>query len=262
MHFSFDLISDLHIETWKDFDWTGQATSPFCVVAGDVARDPELVRETLAHLGECYQAVFYIDGNDEHRYYLDNITQSYQQLQATLNNIPKVIWLHDNVVIVNGVAILATNGWWSYDFDETIDYDQTQYWYQQKMDCLPGTAESLTGVAFNDANYLSRSIKRLQTHQDVKAIVLVTHTVPSSTIINHDIDLVGTYRFNCMGNRYIRTALDEDTESKVRVWTFGHYHKSVDRVIGNVRYVNNCRGRGDTDWCQPAYYPKKITVEI
>ena len=39
MKFAFDLISDLHIETWPDFDWTGQATSPYCVVAGDVARD-------------------------------------------------------------------------------------------------------------------------------------------------------------------------------------------------------------------------------
>jgi hypothetical protein len=29
MLFAFDLISDLHVDTWpKPFDWTGQATSP------------------------------------------------------------------------------------------------------------------------------------------------------------------------------------------------------------------------------------------
>ena len=60
MNFSFDLISDLHIETWDNFDWTDQATSPYCIVAGDIARDPALVASTLAHLGRCYPGgVFY-----------------------------------------------------------------------------------------------------------------------------------------------------------------------------------------------------------
>jgi hypothetical protein len=69
MKFAFDLISDLHVETWDSFDWTGQATSPYCVVAGDVARDRQLLlADVLKHLGECYPGgVFYIDGNDEHR---------------------------------------------------------------------------------------------------------------------------------------------------------------------------------------------------
>ena len=51
MEFNFDLISDLHIETWPTFDWTGQATSPYCLVVGDVARDRKLLMETLKHLG-------------------------------------------------------------------------------------------------------------------------------------------------------------------------------------------------------------------
>ena len=47
MNFSFDLISDLHVETWNEFDWSGQATSPYCVVAGDVARDRSLLIDAL-----------------------------------------------------------------------------------------------------------------------------------------------------------------------------------------------------------------------
>jgi hypothetical protein len=53
MTFAFDLISDLHIDTWKDFDWTGQATSPYCVVAGDVTRDRAELLAALEHLGQC-----------------------------------------------------------------------------------------------------------------------------------------------------------------------------------------------------------------
>ena len=262
MQFNFDLISDLHIETWDSFDWTGQATSPYCIVAGDVARDRDVLRQTLQHLGTCYQGVFYIDGNDEHRHTLDNLGDSYQFLDRTLDNIKNVIYLQDNVVIINGVAILATNGWWSYDMDPALDYDQSQQWYQDRMKTISSTADAITGLAFNDATYMINSVRKLQTHQDVRAIVVVTHTVPAPWIVNHDIDLVDTWRFNCMGNPHMQLVIDEDTENKIHTWCFGHYHKSVDRDLHGIRYVNNCRGRGDTEWSQSVYYPKRITVEF
>jgi hypothetical protein len=93
MSFSFDLISDLHIESWPNFDWSNQATSPYCVVAGDVARDTELVVKTLQHLGQCYAGVFYIDGNEEHRYQLNDLDKSYQDMSAAVSNIPNVVYM-------------------------------------------------------------------------------------------------------------------------------------------------------------------------
>ena len=262
MQFNFDLISDLHVETWDSFDWIGQATSPYCIIAGDVARDRDQLRQTLKHLGECYQGVFYIDGNDEHRYSLDSLGSSYKFLNRTLDDIPNVIYLQDNVVIVNGVAILATNGWWSYDFDPALDYDQSQMWYQDRMNITMSSADAITTLAFNDATYMINSVRKLQTHQDVRAIVIVTHTVPAPWIVNHDIDLVDTWRFNCMGNPHMQLLLDEDSENKIHTWCFGHYHKPVDRMFSGIRYVNNCRGRSDTEWCQSVYYPKRITVDF
>jgi hypothetical protein len=113
MTFAFDLISDLHIETWGEFAWTGRATSPVCVVAGDIGSDRTQVLKALAHLGQCYQAVFYVDGNDEHRYFLDDLGESYRELNQAVSTIPNVVYMQDNVVIINGIAILATNGWWS-----------------------------------------------------------------------------------------------------------------------------------------------------
>jgi UDP-2,3-diacylglucosamine pyrophosphatase LpxH len=65
-----------------------------------------------------------------------------------------------------------------------------------------------------------------------------------------------------MGNAHMELALHEDTEHKIQAWCFGHYHRSVDRDIQNIRYVSNCRGRGDTAWSQAAYYPKRITVDF
>jgi len=260
MTFAFDLISDLHIETWNEFNWTGQATSPYCVVAGDIARDRGVLVETLGHLGRCYPGgVFYIDGNDEHAYYLNDLGRSYRELNHVLKNIDNVVYLQNNVVIINGVAIIATNGWWGYDFDSSISYEESVLWYQDKID---SAADSITGISFNDAAYLINSLEKLQTHKDVKAVVIVTHTVPDPALVNHDIDLVDTYRFNTLGNKHMRLAINEDTEDKIKAWCFGHYHKGVDRYIDGIRFVNNCRGRGDTPWKQSVYYPKRIEIDF
>ena len=262
MQIAFDLISDLHVETWDSFDWTGQPTSPYCIVAGDVSRDPELVRETLDHLGQQYAGVFYIDGNEEHRFYLENLDYSYKMLDQTLAGLKNVVFMQDNVVIVNGVAIVATNGWWTYDFDSRQDVTDSQEWYQEYVQISGSSATAITGAAYHDAAYMINSVGRLQKQQDVKAIIVVSHTVPAPWLIEHDIDLVNTVRFNTMGNSHIYSALEEDTENKIRAWCFGHYHKTVDRVHRNVRFVNNPRGRGNTHWCQDPYYPKRIEVTI
>jgi len=263
MTFAFDLISDLHVDTWDTFDWTDQATSPYCVIAGDIAQDRSQLIDTLTHLGTCYPGgVFYIDGNDEHRCFLTDLGASYQELTQEISNIPNVIYLQDHVVIVNGVAFLATNGWWCYDFDSSLDLEQSIEWYRNRYGITHNEAMGINGVAYHDAAYMINSVYQLQTHAEVRAIVVISHTVPAPWIIDHDIDLIGTWRFNCMGNRHLEQALKEDTECKIKVWCFGHYHRSVDRNFAGVRYVNNCRGRGDTEYCQSAYYPKRIEIKF
>lgn len=262
MKFNIDLISDLHIETWDDFDWTGQATSLYCIVAGDVCRDRDVLVDVLTHLGECYQGVFYIDGNDEHREYLHDLGDSYRDLEDRLSNIKNVVYLHDNVIIINGVAIVATNGWWTYDFDPTIDQSQTIMWVKERYNISIGQAGIINDIAYNDVGYMMNAVRKLQTHQDVNKIIVVTHTVPASWIIEHDLDLIGNYRYNTMGNRQIQRVLNEDSENKISAWLFGHYHKSVDQDFAGVRFTNNCRGRGDTDFKQVVYRPKQIQIEF
>jgi hypothetical protein len=264
MSFAFDLISDLHAETWTNFDWAGQATSPYCVVAGDIARDRDTVIDTLRHLGSCYQAVFYVDGNDEHRYFYNDLNASYADLARRLKKIPNVVFLQDNVVVIDGVAILGTNGWWGFDLDENIDSEGSKQWMKNRYEArhpeVVVDTQMIHDASRTDAAYLVSSIQRLQTHQDVKKIVIVTHTVPDAELIQHDIDLAGKYDFNCMGNRLMRLVHTNDTEHKIHTWCFGHYHGTVDRMLNGIRYVNNCRGRGDTPHRNHVYYPKRIEI--
>ena len=265
MSLAFDLISDLHLETWTgEFEWTGQPTSPVCVVAGDVSSDPRIVRNCLKHLSNCYAAVFYIDGNDEHRYRYHELGQSYQELARSVNRLNRVTYLQDNVVVIDGVAVIGTNGWWGYDLDENIDRDHCkQYmvdWYHKIMPDKEINPEELSDLSRRDVAYLVNSVQRLQTHNDVKKIVIVTHTVPGANLIKHDINLSGTTQFNHMGNRLMHLVHTNDTEKKISHWCFGHYHGSVDQTINGIRFVNNCRGRGDTPYRQDAYFPKRIDV--
>ena len=262
MIFAFDLISDLHAETWPDFDWTGRATSPFCVVAGDVARDHAVLRQTLDHLGQCYEAVFYIDGNDEHRYYLDDIGSNYRELAAQISAIDDVVYLHNNVVIVNGVAIVATNAWWSWDFDPAFDQAQSQQSFCEHTMCNSHVPAVISDLARADREYLRLSISKLQKHADVRRIVVVTHTVPYHHMVEHDIDLAGSWKINGQGNSGISQALSADLERKISHWCFGHYHGRVDQEIAGIRYVNNPRGRGDTPWRNMAFEPMRIEVRI
>lgn len=261
MSFAFDLISDIHTETWPDFNWTGRATSPYCVVAGDLARDREAVTNTLRHLGQCYQAVFYVDGNDEHRYFYDDLNNSYADLASRIRKIPNVVFLQDNVVVVDGVAILGTNGWWTYDFDPGIDTEQTSQWFQEQTGVNNLVTRCVNRMAMTDATYMLSSVRRLQTHNDVKKIVCVTHTVPNSSLVSHDIGLANTFRFNTMGNSLMMRALAADTEKKMHTWCFGHYHGSIDQIQQGIRFVNNCRGRGDTEWRQYVYHPLRIVID-
>ena len=201
MAMTFDLISDLHLETWpEEIDFSGQATSPVCVVAGDVARDHGLVKKFIKHLSNCYAAVFYIDGNDEHRLQLDNLDASYARLNQTLRRLPRVTYLQDNVVVIDGVAILGTNGWWGFDLDETLDLEGSQQWMKNRFEArVPEVVidpQKILDTSRKDAAYLVSSVQRLQTHQDVKKIVIVTHTVPEADLIKHDIDLAHKYDFN------------------------------------------------------------------
>jgi len=263
MKIAIDLISDLHVETWPEsFDWSGQPTSMICVVAGDIAKDQAIVKEVLTHLAQLYRAVLYIDGNEEHKFQMQDIGQSYRDLVNEINDIPGVTYLQDNVVVIDGVAFAGTNGWWTFDLDPNIDYDQSRAWYQDKNNYDRTTANAVEDLAWKDFAYLSQTIQKLQTHQDVKKIVIVTHTVPYRELLDHDLNLVDTWRMNCMGNSQIKRVLAQDTEMKVTNWLFGHYHGDVDSYIDGIRFTNNCKGRFGTQWCKSVYFPKRIEIPV
>lgn len=255
-----DLVSDLHVDELPLPDWTDVGTSPFCIVAGDVARDRTKVQSTLEHLSRCYQQVFYIDGNEEHRPYLDDIDTSYSKLSGMVAKLDNVIFLRNDVVVINGVALIAANGWWNFDFESGNNIDATLDWYCKYVGITRQQALRIVDQAESDTMYLINSVRKVQIHPDVHSIVMITHTLPNHWLISHDIDLAGTERVNCVGNQKMAQVFGVDLQRKIKMWCVGHYHMSLDQELDGIRYLSNVRGRFGTEWFNHAYYPKRLCI--
>tara|TARA_R110002167_G_scaffold295790_3_gene500274 strand:+ start:180 stop:974 length:795 start_codon:yes stop_codon:yes gene_type:complete len=264
MKIHFDLISDLHVDTWdEDFSWEGKATSPYAVVAGDISRVRSELHPILKEISRHYLMTMFVDGNDEHRWTLDNLGDSYKTLKQDIGDIENFIWLQDDSLVIDNVAFVGTNGWTSFDFAEDKSYLENQRWMQETYKISMFAGQQIEAMAMSDAGFLCRTVEKLQRHPDVKKIVMVSHFVPNVELVNHDIQLVKQpSRLNTTGNSFLLRCLEEDHEKKVNTWCFGHYHSDVDTVLNGVRFVNNCRGRGGTDWSKPVYYPKRIEVKV
>jgi Icc-related predicted phosphoesterase len=98
-------------------------------------------------------------------------------------------------------------------------------------------ADAIEDMALQDFAYLAKSIQRLQTHREVKKIVVVTHHAPS------DLSVAECYKDQHLMNGAYRTNLEEVImDSNIAHWYHGHTHHAFDYTLGNTRVVCNPRG--------------------
>ena len=97
----------------------------------------------------------------------------------------------------------------------------------------------------------------MQETDDIKEIVMITHTVPRNDLIHPSI--VGTSsEWGKVGNSSMRQVLNYDYENKISTWCFGHYHEQAfDVKMDGVRYISHPRGI-PKDARSSVYYPKLV----
>ena len=86
------------------------------VIIGDISRERSDIRPVLQEISKNYQMTMFVDGNDEHRWGLDDLRTSYETLEEDIGKIENFIWLKDDCLVIDNVAFVGTNGWCSYDF--------------------------------------------------------------------------------------------------------------------------------------------------
>lgn len=229
----FDLISDLYLNPGDNFDWSGNATSLYCVVAGNISHDLKTLERVLKNLARLYQGVFVTLGTLEYQGLEDMVDERTDELIDCIEKIRNVALLHHHVVIVDGVAILGANGWCKKTPSNNI------------------VIEANTQVhMIEDISYLKNSIEKLQKHLDVRKILMVTNSVPNLKLYfgeapEHTVDYMP-----------LSTVLEADTEKKITHWAFGTYEKTVDTNLEGINYFNNPK------YSKSPYWAKRITIEV
>jgi hypothetical protein len=226
MKIGFDVISDLNLKPNELFGWESKATSLYCIIAGNISNDLRTIHQILLHLSHFYQGVFYTAGTLEYEGTSDIATRT-SELVNICKSIRNVAYLHNHVVIIDGIAIVGSNGW----FNDENTYPLL-------------TLDAIENERYQDIGYLSNAIEKLQLHLDVKKIIIVSHSAPSHELFfGEEPDLIYSMP-------PLKLSLIKDLESKVTHWVYGNYDKTVDIVIDGINYVNNSYYKRNPYWAK------------
>lgn len=210
----FDIISDLNLKPDDSFNWENKATSLYCIVAGNISTNLRTVIQVLLHLSSKYQGVFFVPGKLEYET-ADNFARRTEELSSIAQGIPNLVMLYQNVIVVDGVAILGSNGWGN--IGSSLDSRNL----------------AMTSAKYEDFTYLVKCLGKLQKHLDVKKIVVVTSAVPNEELY------FGEKPDDVVDQIPLNEILSADTEKKVTHWVFGTYNKPVDTAINDIQYLSN-----------------------
>jgi predicted phosphohydrolase len=228
MNLSFDIISNLNLTRNDKFTWEGKPTSLFCLIPGNISNDLKVVHKTLTHLSTFYQGIFYIDGSLEHDFMAEK-REKIKQLNKLCKSINNTVYLHNDVIIMNGVALVGINGW----------YDTRK---------VGSTFDNIRKEAYRneDLTYLQQTIKKMQIHVEVKDIVVLSNSIPDRELFygkHEDLDDMSP-----------NICLSADTEKKTRCWVFNS-DKTIDATLGGINYVSN-------PFISEPYWPKRIEIKL
>lgn len=230
MKFAFDIISDLNLTTDDNFNWEDKPTSLFCIVAGNISSDLRIILQVLRHLSKCYQGVFFIDGELENGDV--NLRDArVKELSKICSVVPNLVYLHNNVVVIDGIALVGLHGW----YGNYLLNDDTEK-FQARCN------------RYEDLIYLERTLEKLQLHVDVRKIIVVSNSVPAKEFCYGEADIEDDIEPN--------SVLRIDTEGKIVHWVFSTYKKIVETNVNGINYLNNPKGDRDP------YYPKRIEVTL
>lgn len=231
MKLGFDLISDLNLTKEDQFSWEGKPTSLYCIVAGNISNDLEVVKSVLTGLSKIYHGVFYISG------FLEETLDSkinVREITKICKKMKNVAYLHNNVVIVDGVGIIGINGWYG-----TVEI--------QPEDVI--NDNKLTTLNYEDIIYLRTTIEKLQLHLDVKKIIVVSNCTPLEELFFGEVPNIIDSLISP------QLTLISDLEGKISHWVYGGNKKIVDTNLNGINYINNSSFRKEP------YWPKRIEID-
>ena len=258
----FDLVSDLHKDFWEDdeqVNWEGLGTSLVNCILGDISFDSNITYSTIVDISKHYKFTIFVDGNHEHNNEC-GFQHHNQQLKNELSKYQNIVFLNRSAIVIDGIAFIGANGWWTFDFMEPELTREEAYWYfiSNNIYSDPFMQEVMQS-AREDAQILSEIIAKLTVDDAVMEIIILTHTSPLKEFMDFDnFPNQHPANFSRCGSSYLPGILKFDTNKKIRTWCFGHVHQEFDQVVDGIRYICHPRGRKDDCPENLVYFPKMI----
>lgn len=272
----FTLISDVHVDIHR-WDWSDlqhcDPTIPM-VVAGDISNDVFETSHWIKHLRSMFPCVVWVAGN--HCFYnlghrltrlLDRERDAAWPQPRTVAEIydhytrwskaHDVHFLHRSSVILDGVEFVGATGWHNFDAPYLKFDHQVCAWRDRMMDAgyikwgkHAHDHQAVLTAAVDDADWIRSAVGRNHMPK-----VILTHHIPHRNLvkISHD------PTWNLLNGSFLNTELETCVSPSVSTWCYGHTHFRDDRMIDDVRYVNNARGYPGEN---PSWAPVEIEIPL
>ena len=246
------LISDVHLEYADVVLPVFPVLAPILILAGDIGRpDIPTLQTFLLNQCERFEHIFYVAGN--HCFYEGEYEDRLQQLRELNHLHPRLHFLHnDSYLLPNNVRILGTT-LWSHIPPETaskigqsmIDYRIISVMDEQEVEGKkvkiprPITVDDTNAWHAQQHAWLVQETKKAQDRGE--HIVIITHHSPIRRNTSTKV-----YEDDGMDDAYINDH-DTDCVDPVRLWVYGHTHRSNDMYVNSTRVVSNPYGYTDDD---------------
>lgn len=260
------VLSDIHftkaeeITAIPQFIETVCAPSDVLVIAGDIgtAKTRDTVLAAFRKFeGVIFKKLVYVYGNhdfwcDHNVMFIDNVKQIFTKPGCFA---PKPSLEDNHVTQVEDVAFICTPLWTPITNSSFIEKRMNDY--SLIKDFTPAGATSLF---YDNVAWLQRTIRNIRrVSADIKKIVIVTHTVPSGLLMDHN------YVGDPLNEAFI--VLDPEITKdfsalKADLWIHGHSHNFIDKTIDQTRYVRNPVGYTSSTYKEVTNFKPKFIIDL
>lgn len=233
------LMSDLHLEysdaNIPEFD----VVAPNLILAGDIGR-PDIPSLTyfLLKQSQRFENIFYVSGN--HCFY-DGIYQKRLQQLEELNNLhPHIHFLQSSSFLLpHKVRILGTTLWSNIPSEKKqliseslIDYRCIFIEENNKIRSI--TVDDTNEWHSNEYQWLIKQMN--ESREKDEHVIIITHHCPSrvNTCLKEDEDAG-------LEHAYVND-LHHLFQHPVRLWCYGHTHRSTNFILNSTRIISNQLG--------------------
>lgn len=243
----FDILSDVHQDGgWGTYPKTGNNST--LVLAGDLYNGHVGAVKVLHYFAKYYETILYVDGN--HEFYGSG---AYIPIQDNMKRVRDIILRTkpSNVHYLSeegpwtgpdGVAFVGVNGWYDFNAPGAPRHEQIDSWLRGNNDSrmVFGRDSGEAHKSFMlDLQNLVNQLRTTYTDDNVKNVVVVTHSLPTHKVLHPRFPVASNGSFL---NGHADNDDLNDVMYKVNTWIFGHTHDRWNINHKGIQFISNPRG--------------------